>query len=64
MAILPKPGSSATNPVDAANPGVPPEILKEVLLISGKEKSIDLQILIQLIYIYKSIIRLGEMIPG
>ena len=61
MAILPKPGSSATNPVDAANPGVPPEILKEVLLKSGEEKTIDLQILIQLFYIYKSIIRLGEM---
>lgn len=61
MAILPKPGSSATNPVDAANPGVPPEILKEVLLKSGEEKTIDLQILIQLFYIYKSILRLGEM---
>ncbi len=61
MAVLPKPGSSATNPVDAANPGVPPEILKEVLLKSGEEKMIDLQILIQLFYIYKFIIREGEM---
>jgi acyl-CoA synthetase (NDP forming) len=59
MAILPKPGSSATNPVDAANPGVPPEVLKEVLMKSGKEETIDLQILIQLFFIYKSIIRLG-----
>jgi acyl-CoA synthetase (NDP forming) len=61
MAILPKPGSSATNPVDAANPGVPPEILKEVLLKSGEEKTIDLQLLIQLLYIYKSILRRGEI---
>ena len=61
MAVLPKPGSSATNPVDAANPGVPPEILKEVLLKSGVEKIIDLQILIQLFYIYKFIIREGKM---
>jgi acyl-CoA synthetase (NDP forming) len=61
MAILPKPGSSATNPVDAANPGVPPELLKEVLLMTGKEESIDLQILIQLLYIYKSNLRFGEM---
>jgi acyl-CoA synthetase (NDP forming) len=60
MAILPRPGSSASNPVDAANPGVPPEILKEVLLKSGEWKTIDLQILIQLFYIYKSILRLGE----
>ncbi|MEW6187065.1 MAG: CoA-binding protein, partial [Thermodesulfobacteriota bacterium] len=59
MTILPKPGSSATNPVDAANPGVPPEILKEVLLLSGKEKGIDFQILIQLFFIYKSFLRLG-----
>ena len=61
MAILPKPGSSATNPVDAANPGVPPEILKEVLLKTGMEEKIDLQILIQLFFIYKSIVRQGGM---
>jgi acyl-CoA synthetase (NDP forming) len=61
MAILPKPGSSATNPVDAANPGVPPEILKEVLLKSGGEEKVDLQVLIQIFFIYKSILRLGEM---
>jgi acyl-CoA synthetase (NDP forming) len=61
MAVLPKPGSSATNPVDAANPGVPPEILKEVLLTAGREEKIGLQILIQLFFIYKSIHRLGNM---
>ncbi len=61
MAILPKPGSSATNPVDVANPGVPPEILKEVLLKSGMEEKIGLQILIQLFYIYKFIIHEGKM---
>ncbi len=42
MAILPKPGSSASNPIDAANPGVPPEILKEVLLKAGAFEKIDL----------------------
>jgi acyl-CoA synthetase (NDP forming) len=61
MAILPKPGSSATNPIDAANPGVPPEILKEVLLMTGKEETVDLQILIQLLYIYKSILQMEEI---
>ena len=61
MAILPKPGSSASNPIDAANPGVPPEILKEVLLKAGAVEKIDLQILIQLLYIYKAFYRRGEM---
>ncbi|MGA3084362.1 MAG: CoA-binding protein [Thermodesulfobacteriota bacterium] len=61
MAILPKPGSSASNPIDAANPGVPPEILKKVLLKAGAVETIDLQLLIQLLYIYKSFHRLGEM---
>jgi acyl-CoA synthetase (NDP forming) len=61
MAILPKPGSSASNPIDAANPGVPPEILKEVLLKAGAVEKIDLQILIQLLYIYQSFHRKGEM---
>ncbi len=57
MAVLPKPGSSALNPIDCANPGVPPFILKEVLLNAGAEERVDLQILIQLLYVYKSIQR-------
>lgn len=61
MAVLPKPGSSASNPIDAANPGVPPEILKEVLLKAGAVEKIDLQLLIQLLYVYKSFHRLGGM---
>jgi acyl-CoA synthetase (NDP forming) len=61
MAVLPKPGSSATNPIDVANPGVPPSILKEVLLNAGVEERVDLQILIQLLYVYKSIQRHGSM---
>lgn len=58
MAVLPKPGSSATNPIDVANPGVPPVILREVLLNAAVEEKIDLQILIQLLYVYKSFQRL------
>ncbi|MBW2561117.1 MAG: hypothetical protein JRE40_09720, partial [Deltaproteobacteria bacterium] len=53
MEILPKPGSSAKNPIDVANPHVPPHILKEVLLTAAKDEKIDLQILIQLFYTYK-----------
>ena len=54
MEILPKPGSSAKNPIDVANPHVPPHILKDVLLTAAKDEKVDLQILIQLFYHYKS----------
>jgi acyl-CoA synthetase (NDP forming) len=55
MSILPKPGSSAFNPVDVANPLVPPQILKDTLLLAAEDDKIDLQILIQLLYHYKSL---------
>ena len=55
MEILPKPGSSANNPIDVANPHVPPHILKDVLLMAAKDEQVDLQILIQLFYHYNSI---------
>jgi acyl-CoA synthetase (NDP forming) len=51
--FLPKPGSSAINPIDVANPFVPPQVLKEVLLEAGKDSRIDLQIIISLLYHYK-----------
>jgi len=60
MAILPKPGSSAGNPIDVANPGVPPFILKEVLLHAATEKNVDLQILMQLLYVYKAYQRMEQ----
>jgi RNase H-fold protein (predicted Holliday junction resolvase) len=60
MAVLPKPGSSATNPIDVANPAVPPVVLREVLLNAATEEKIDLQILIQLFYVYKSVQRFGN----
>jgi acyl-CoA synthetase (NDP forming) len=55
MSILPKPGSSALNPVDVANPLVAPQILKDTLLCAAEDENIDLQILIQLLYHYKSL---------
>jgi hypothetical protein len=51
-------GLAVTNPIDVANPGVPPVILREVLLNAAVEEKIDLQILIQLLYVYKSFQRL------
>ncbi|MCK9275334.1 MAG: CoA-binding protein [Syntrophales bacterium] len=53
LALLPKPGSSALNPIDVANPHVPPQVLKEVLLKAAEDDSVDLQIMIQLFYHYK-----------
>ena len=56
--ILPKPGSSAANPVDVANPFVPPQILKQVLLGAAEDKQIELQIIVSLLYHYKTIARM------
>lgn len=52
---LPKPGSSAINPVDVANPYVPPQYLKEILIAAAEDKRIELQIIVSLLYHYKSI---------
>ena len=56
--FLPKPGSSSINPVDVANPFVAPQVLKEVLLAAAEDKRIDLQIIVSLLYHYKSIARM------
>ena len=52
---LPKPGSSATNPIDVANPYVPPSYLKEVLIAAAEDQRIDLQIIVSLLHHYKSV---------
>jgi len=51
--FLPRPGSSAKNPVDIANPYVPPKALKEVLRLASEDEKIELQIIIPLLYHYK-----------
>jgi acyl-CoA synthetase (NDP forming) len=55
--LLPKPGSSGTNPIDVANPFVEPKILKEVLRTAALDEQIDLQIIISLLYHYKTMAR-------
>ena len=55
--FLPRPGSSAANPVDVANPYVPPQTLKAVLHHGAMDERIDLQIMISLLYHYKAIAR-------
>ncbi len=54
MDLLPKPGSSAANPIDVANPFVPPQAIREILLRASEDDNIDLHILVFLIYHFKS----------
>jgi acyl-CoA synthetase (NDP forming) len=61
--LLPKPGSSSTNPIDVANPFVPPQVLKEVLRLAAEDPGIDLQIIVSLLYHYQTTARmLGKAI--
>jgi acyl-CoA synthetase (NDP forming) len=55
--LLPKPGSSGLNPIDVANPFVAPRILKEILYTAAQDNRIDLQIIISLLYHYKTMAR-------
>lgn len=53
--VLPKPGSSAINPIDVANPLVGPPALKEVLLSAARDERIELQIIVSLLFHYKGL---------
>ncbi len=53
--LLSQPGSSAKNPVDVANPFVPPANLKKILVATARSREVDIQIVVQLLYHYKSI---------
>ena len=53
--ILPRPGSSAKNPIDVANPFVPPEDLKKILLLAATDERVELQIFISLLHHYTNI---------
>jgi acyl-CoA synthetase (NDP forming) len=55
LEVLPRPGSSAKNPIDAANPFVGPHAYREIFLNAAKDPSIDIQFLIQLVYHFKSL---------
>jgi acyl-CoA synthetase (NDP forming) len=55
LSVLPRPGSSARNPIDAANPFVGPDAYRHVFLKAGGDPRVDLQVLIQLLHHYKSI---------
>jgi acyl-CoA synthetase (NDP forming) len=55
LEVLPRPGSSAKNPIDAANPFVGPDAYREIFLNAAKDPRIDIQFLIQLVYHFKSL---------
>lgn len=61
--ILPKPGSSAVNPIDVANPFVGPAQIREILIRASDDANVDIHILFQLLYHYNSI-KLSLGIPG
>jgi acyl-CoA synthetase (NDP forming) len=54
LEVLPRPGSSARNPIDAANPFVGPDAYRHVFLLSGSDVRVDAQVLIQLLHHYKA----------
>jgi len=56
--LLPRPGSSPGNPVDVANPFVPPKTLKEILRLAATDERIDLQIFTSLIHHYKNMAKM------
>ena len=70
LEVLPKPGSSPANPIDIANPFVSPAAIKDILLYAAKDENVDIHILIQLLYHYKSLqsslgnVRLKEITPS
>lgn len=53
--LLPKPGSSGKNPIDVANPFISPKTLKEVLRITAEDDRIELQMLISLLFHFKTL---------
>jgi acyl-CoA synthetase (NDP forming) len=66
--FLPKPGSSAVNPIDVANPFVGHEALKEALIGAAQDERIELQIIVSLLFHYKTIANMfskpiAEVVP-
>ena len=55
LEVLPKPGSSAANPIDIANPFIQPEHIKEILLRASEDDHVDFHIVISLLFHYKSL---------
>ena len=54
MKVLPKPGSSAANPIDVANPFMKPEHLREILIRASDDEQLHVHIVISLLFHYKA----------
>ncbi len=69
LEVLPKPGSSPADPIDIANPFVSPDAIKDILIYAARDENVDIHILIQLLYHYKSVqsslsnVRLKDITP-
>ncbi len=59
-AILPRPGSSAGNPIDVANPFVSAADLEKILLLAATDPRIELQVFISLLHHYTTIAQVTE----
>ncbi len=55
LEVLPRPGSSARNPIDAANPFVGPDAYRHVFQHAGSDPRVDVQVLIQLLHHFKAV---------
>lgn len=55
--VLPKPGSSGDNPIDVANPFVPPQTLSFIMQEAAKDERVDIQIPIILFYHFKQLVK-------
>jgi acyl-CoA synthetase (NDP forming) len=55
MEILPRPGSSAANPIDSANPHVTPQVIRDALISASQDKNVDVHIVISLLYHLKAL---------
>jgi acyl-CoA synthetase (NDP forming) len=55
LSCLPRPGSSAANPIDVANPYVPAHMIREALIQAAKDERVDIQIQAPLLYHFKAL---------
>lgn len=58
--ILPRPGSSANNPIDVANPFVAAQDLEKILMLAATDPGIELQIFISLLHHYTTMAQVAE----
>ncbi len=61
LSCLPKPGSSAANPIDIANPYVSPGMIREALIEAAKDERVDIQIQVPLLYHFKALSTLMDV---